>query len=88
MPGFEIFGEEERREVQDVLTTGVLFRYGFDAARQNHWKAKTFETEFARRLGAAHCHLCNSGTAALSTALAACGIGCGDEVIVPGQTFV
>ena len=88
MPGFEIFGEEERREVQDVLATGVLFRYGFDAARQSHWKAKSFETEFARRLGAAHCHLCSSGTAALSTALAACGIGCGDEVVVPPFTFV
>jgi len=29
MPGFEIFGEEERREVQDVLDSGVLMRYGF-----------------------------------------------------------
>ena len=88
MPGFEIFGDPERREVQDVLTSGVLFRYGFDAMRQNHWKAKTFETEFAQRLGAAHCHLCSSGTAALSIALAACGIGCGDEVVVPPFTFV
>jgi 8-amino-3,8-dideoxy-alpha-D-manno-octulosonate transaminase len=88
MPGFEIFGDEERRQVQDVLDTGVLFRYGFDAARKGHWKAKTFESEFAARLGAAHCHLCSSGSAALSIALAACGIGCGDEVVVPPFTFV
>ncbi len=32
MPGFEIFGDEERKEVQDVLDTGVLFLYGFDQA--------------------------------------------------------
>ena len=88
MPGFEIFGDEERKEVQDVLDTGVLFRYGFDAARKGHWKAKSFEQELCRRLGTAHCHLCSSGTAALSIALAACGIGAGDEVIVPPFTFV
>ena len=88
MPGFEIFGEEERREVHDVLDTGVLFRYGFDQARKGRWKARRFEEEFARRLGAQYCHLCSSGTAALSIALASCGVGAGDEVIVPPFTFV
>jgi 8-amino-3,8-dideoxy-alpha-D-manno-octulosonate transaminase len=88
MPGFELFGDEERKEVLDVLETGVLFRYGFDAARNGHWKAKTFETELARRLGVAHCHLCSSGTAALNIGLAACGVGAGDEVIIPPFTFV
>ncbi len=88
MPGFEVFGDEERKEVRDVLDTGVLFRYGFDQARQGHWKAKTFELELAKRLGVNHCHLCSSGTAALSIALAACGVGAGDEVIVPPFTFI
>ncbi len=88
MPGFEIFSKEERREVQDVLDTGVLFRYGFDQARGGHWKAKTFEKEFAERLGAGYCHLCSSGTAALAIALASCGVGAGDEVIIPPFTFV
>ena len=88
MPGFEIFGEEERKQVQDVLDTGVLFRYGFDSARNGHWKARTFETELAKRIGVSHSHLCASGTAALSIALAACGVGAGDEVIVPTFTFV
>jgi 8-amino-3,8-dideoxy-alpha-D-manno-octulosonate transaminase len=88
MPGFEVFGDEERREVQDVLNSGVLFRYGFDQARQGHWKAREFEEAFARRLGVSCCHLCSSGTAALSIALAACGVGAGDEVIVPPFTFV
>ena len=88
MPGFEIFGEEERKEVQDVLNSGVLFRYGFDQARQGHWKAKTFENELAQRLGVKYCHLCSSGTAALHIALAACGVGAGDEVVIPPFTFV
>jgi 8-amino-3,8-dideoxy-alpha-D-manno-octulosonate transaminase len=88
MPGFEIFGDEERKEVQDVLTTGVLFRYGFDQARKGHWKAKTFEGALADRLGINYCLLCSSGTAALSIALAACGVGAGDEVIVPPFTFI
>ncbi len=88
MPGFEIFGDEERKEVLDVLETGVLFRYGFDQARKGHWKAGTFEKEMAEKIGAGYCHLCSSGTAALSVALAACGIGAGDEVIVPPFTFV
>ena len=88
MPGFEIFGDEERQEVQEVLETGVLFRYAFDDARKGRWKAKTFEEEFARRLNVEHCLLVSSGTSALCTALAAAGIGAGDEVIVPPFTFV
>ncbi len=88
MPGFEFFGDEERREVQDVLDTGVLFRYGFDGARRGHWKARSLEAELQTRLGAKYAQLCSSGTAALCTALAACGIGAGDEVIVPPFTFI
>jgi 8-amino-3,8-dideoxy-alpha-D-manno-octulosonate transaminase len=88
MPGFEIFGEEERKEVQDVLDTGVLFRYGFEGVRKGHWKARAFEIELAKRIGVEYCHLCSNGTAALCIALAASGIGAGDEVIVPPFTFV
>jgi 8-amino-3,8-dideoxy-alpha-D-manno-octulosonate transaminase len=88
MPGFEVFGSEEQKQVQDVLDTGVLMRYGFDAARNGLWKAKTFEHELAQRLGVKHCHLCASGTGALGIALAACGVGAGDEVIVPPFTFI
>ncbi|MBU2489538.1 MAG: DegT/DnrJ/EryC1/StrS family aminotransferase [Proteobacteria bacterium] len=88
MPGFEIFGDEEKREVGEVLETGVLFRYGFDAARKDRWKARTFEMDLARKLGVNHCLLVSSGTAALNVALAACGIGAGDEVILSPFTFV
>ncbi len=88
MPGFEWFGEEERKEVLDVLETGVLFRYGFDGVRKDRWKARTFEEELTKRIAAGYTHLCSSGTAALSIALAACGVGAGDEVILPPFTFV
>jgi len=88
MPGFELFGDDERKEVQDVLETGVLFRYGFDQARNGHWKAKTFEEMLSKKLDVQHCHLCSSGTSALSIALASCGVGAGDEVIVPPFTFL
>ena len=88
MPGFEIFGAEERKQVNDVLETGVLMRYGFDGMRNNHWKAKEFETAFAKRMDSAYCQLVSSGTAALTVALASAGIGAGDEVIMPTFTFV
>lgn len=88
MPGFEIFGAEERKQVNDVLETGVLMRYGFDGTRNNHWKAKEFEIAFAKRMGSEYCQLVSSGTAALTVALASAGIGAGDEVIMPTFTFV
>ncbi len=88
MPGFEIFGDEERKQVNEVLETGVLMRYGFDGMRNNHWKAKEFEIAFAKRMGAEHCQLVSSGTAALTVALASASIGAGDEVIMPTFTFV
>lgn len=88
MPGFEFFGAEERKEVNDVLESGVLMRYGFDGMRNGHWKAKEFETAFAKRMQVNHCQLVSSGTSALTVALAAAGVGAGDEVIMPTFTFV
>ena len=88
MPGFEIFGDKERKEVGDVLSTGVLMRYGFEGARNGHFKALEFEKTLGDITGSAFSHLCASGTAALSTAMAACGIGAGHEVIIPPFTFV
>ncbi|MEZ4759067.1 MAG: hypothetical protein R2810_04685 [Flavobacteriales bacterium] len=45
LPGTELFGEEERKEIVDVLDTGVLFRFNHDAARKGHWKARDLEQE-------------------------------------------
>ncbi|MBL4664031.1 MAG: DegT/DnrJ/EryC1/StrS family aminotransferase [Flavobacteriaceae bacterium] len=88
MPGFEAFGDEERKQVNDVLESGVLMRYGFDGMRNGHWKAKEFEIAFAQRMDSKYCQLVSSGTSALTVALAAAGIGAGDEVIMPTFTFV
>src|SRR3954465_3590485 len=88
MPGTELFGAEERKEVNDVMQTGILFRYGHDAQRNNHWKARDFEAEVKKFTGAQHAHAMPSGTTPIAAALAACGVGCGDEVIVPPFTFI
>ena len=88
MPGFELFGEHERRELNDVLENGVLMRYGFDAMRNGHWKAKALEHALQDKLQVGHAQLVSSGTAAVSIALASAGIGAGDEVIMPTFTFV
>jgi 8-amino-3,8-dideoxy-alpha-D-manno-octulosonate transaminase len=88
MPGTELFGAEERKEVNDVLQTGVLFRYGHDEQRKGMWKTKEFEEEVKKITGAKYAHAVASGSAAVATALAAAGIGAGDEVIVPPFTFI
>ncbi|MEZ5276163.1 MAG: DegT/DnrJ/EryC1/StrS family aminotransferase [Opitutaceae bacterium] len=88
MPGFEWFGDEERAEVNAVLESGVLMRYGFDGVRGGRWPARELEAALSEKLGSNHVHLVASGTSAVSTALAVCGVGAGDEVILPPFTFV
>ncbi len=88
MPGFEIFGEEEKKEIMDVLDTGVLFRYEFNEQRKGVFKVREFEEKFARYCGSSQAQAVTSGTAALKVALTALGIGPGDEVITQGFTFV
>ena len=80
--------EEERKQVNEVLETGILMRYGFDPMRKGHWKAKQLEQEICTTFGCRYTQLVSSGTAALTTAMAALGIGYGDEVIMPSFTFV
>jgi 8-amino-3,8-dideoxy-alpha-D-manno-octulosonate transaminase len=88
MPGFEFFGDEERKEVNDVLETGILMRYGFDGPRKGIWKSKELEAAICKTFGTGYAQLTSSGTAALTTAMASFGIGAGDEVIMPAFTFV
>ncbi|MFB9057145.1 DegT/DnrJ/EryC1/StrS family aminotransferase [Mariniflexile ostreae] len=88
MPGFELFGDLERQEVNDVLDNGVLMRYGFDGMRNGHWKAKALEAELEKTFQSKHVQLVSNGTAAVSVALASAGVGAGDEVIMPCFTFV
>lgn len=88
MPGYELFGAEERKEVNDVLETGIIMRYGFDGPRKGNWKAKELEAAICETFGSKYAQLTSSGTTALSSAMAVLGIGYGDEIIMPSFTFV
>ena len=88
MPGFELFGEEERKHINDVMETGIIMRYGFDGPRKGVFKSIELEKKITETFGCSYAQLASSGTAALTTAMAALGIGYGDEIIMPAFTFV
>ncbi len=48
----------------------------------------SFEINFAKYMGVAHCIGCGNGTDAIEIALEALGIGSGDEVLVPAYTWI
>jgi dTDP-4-amino-4,6-dideoxygalactose transaminase len=87
-PGSYLFGEEEKKELMEVIKAGSLFRYGDESDPTFLAKVWQLEREVARYLGIPHAVAVNSGTSALWVALGALGIGPGDEVIVPGYTFI
>lgn len=83
--GLGEFGEEEVQAALRVLRSRSLFRYyGPNLLRT----VDAFEASARDLLGCEHAVATSSGTAALRTALAALGVGCGDEVIVPSFTFI
>ncbi len=84
-PGGLEIGEEEKKQVLEVLENKYLFRYYGPEGCES--KVKAFETAFAAKLGAAYGLATSSCTGALISALVACGVGPGDEVIVTGYTF-
>jgi dTDP-4-amino-4,6-dideoxygalactose transaminase len=63
----------------DVLTAGDFIGGKAVAA---------FEQEYAEFIGARHCVGVGNGTDALEMALRAVGVGPGDEVVVPANTFI
>ncbi len=83
--GVALLGDEERAEVLEVLESRSLFRY---YGPNLLGKVAAFEKSVCATLGAGFAVATSSGTAALRTALAALGVGCGDEVIVPAFTFI
>ena len=85
-PGAYVFGEEETREVQDVCEAKYLFRYGTDPAFRR--KVFQFEDAFKEKMNVSYSVATSSGTGSLMCCLAALGVGSGDEVIVPGYTFI
>ena len=89
MPGFEVIGKEEFEEIKEIFEkSNVLFRHGFDILRNGVYKVREFEKEFAHYMGCEDALAVTSGSAALRVAMAALGIGKGDEVITQAFTFV
>lgn len=87
-PGWNLVGKEEIDSVLEVLTSREMSRYRFDAPEAAPSKVLQFEREMAKALGVAHALGTNSCTSALLAGFAGLGIGPGDEVIVPGYTFI
>ncbi len=84
-PGGLEIGEEEKKEVLEVLERKYLFRYY--GPKEFPSKVNQFEEEFAKRIKVKHVLAVNSCTSALICSLVACGVGPGCEVIVPAYTF-
>jgi dTDP-4-amino-4,6-dideoxygalactose transaminase len=88
-PGVARIGAEEIEHVVEVLRSRQLSRYRFDdqttASASKVWQ---FEQALSELTGARHCLGTNSCTSALLIGLLAAGIGPGDEVILPGYTFI
>lgn len=81
IPLFRMYWDEEDiRLVNDVIRSGMSWAAGPKIAE--------FEQGIAEYIGSKYCLTFNSGTSALHAALAAYGIGKGDEVIVPSFTFI
>ena len=87
-PGSFVFGEEEKKEVLEVLEGRYLFRYGDENTDGYLHKVVDFENLLKEKMGAKYAVATTSGTSSLLASLAALGIGAGDEVIVPGYTFI
>ncbi len=81
IPLFDLnYGQEEQDAVIEVLNSKWLTAGS---------KTKAFESEFGKYLGDdVHCCAVSNGTAALHIALLCAGVKPGDEVIIPGLTFV
>ena len=80
-PQWPIYGEEEIELIAQILRSGNTHFVRSSVS-------KDFEERFAEWNGVKHAICCNSGTSAIHMALAAAGIGPGDEVIVPPRTFI
>jgi 8-amino-3,8-dideoxy-alpha-D-manno-octulosonate transaminase len=78
-------GQAEADAVAAVVGGGALFRYTRDRAAGT---VAAFEQATCAALGCRYAVAVANGTAALRCALAALGVGCGDEVVVPAFTFI
>lgn len=75
------FTEEEKKLVLSVLESGKV-------ASTAGKMTRTFEQKFSEYIGTRYALAVSNGTAALHTAIAALGIGAGDEVITTPFSFI
>jgi dTDP-4-amino-4,6-dideoxygalactose transaminase len=80
-PEWPVFEEAEIDRIAEILRSGETHSGSSAVVRE-------FEEAFAEWNGVEHAVTCNSGTSALHVALAAVGVGPGDEVIVPPRSYV
>lgn len=78
-----VITDSDRKAVLQVLDGGQLV-----SNSDQETAVSVLERRWADRVGVAHCVGVANGTAALSLALAALGVGPGDEVIVPALSFI
>ena len=76
-----IIGPDDRRLINEVLDSGIV-------AGGTAPQVTALEQEWAQYVGSKHCLTTTSGTAALHMALAAVGVGPGDEIITSAFTFL
>jgi dTDP-4-amino-4,6-dideoxygalactose transaminase len=88
-PGVELIGDDEIAEVVEVLTSRFLGRYGPSDDPAFGAKVRKVEQHVASMAGVHYgLGVSGGGSGALWLSLLALGIGPGDEVIVPGFTYV
>ncbi|GAA3169227.1 MULTISPECIES: DegT/DnrJ/EryC1/StrS family aminotransferase [Streptomyces] len=75
--------EQDEQAVHRVLRSGR-----FTSASSGEQEIAELERAWARHVGTEHCVAVSNGTAALSVALSAAGVGAGDEVVVPALSFI
>jgi perosamine synthetase len=80
-PAWPVWNQQDESALGAVLNSG---KWG----RSVGARVKEFEAAFAGQTRARYCLATSSGTTALITTLGACGVGPGDEVILPPYTFV
>ena len=90
MPGYELFGDEERKAINDLfdINGGILFAHGFEAMRKGVFRVREFEKSMAQKVNVKYAQAVSSGSAALRVALESLGVRPGDQVIIPAFTYV
>jgi 8-amino-3,8-dideoxy-alpha-D-manno-octulosonate transaminase len=89
MPGYELFGDEERQAVNKPLMPTTACSLHTDLSHNAKASSKFVSSSgFGRTVQSSYCQVVSSGTAALLVAIRSLGVRPGDEVITSSFTFV